>query len=188
MEEDYIPISTLNDFIFCPYSIYLHNVYVGTDDDVYQAFPQVRGDISHETIENKTYGGNNDIITSLTVYSNELGIVGKIDIYNKVECILIERKYELKKIYNGQIYQLWAQYFCMMEMGYDVKSLEFYEMSRNKKYPIDIPDDFKKRELINFIDEFRNFNPESYSYINPNKCVHCIYCNLCDKGSFINVY
>lgn len=25
---DYISISTLNDFIFCPYSIYLHNVYV----------------------------------------------------------------------------------------------------------------------------------------------------------------
>lgn len=26
--ENYISISTLNDFIFCPYSIYLHNVYM----------------------------------------------------------------------------------------------------------------------------------------------------------------
>ena len=31
MEEEYISISTLNDFIFCPYSIYLHNVYENTD-------------------------------------------------------------------------------------------------------------------------------------------------------------
>ena len=26
--DNYISISTLNDFIFCPYSIYLHNVYM----------------------------------------------------------------------------------------------------------------------------------------------------------------
>lgn len=34
---DYIPISTLNDFIFCPYSIYLHNVYMETDEGLYHA-------------------------------------------------------------------------------------------------------------------------------------------------------
>ena len=34
MTEDYISISTLNDFIFCPYSIYLHNVYMDTDTDI----------------------------------------------------------------------------------------------------------------------------------------------------------
>ena len=28
MDGDYISISTLNDFIFCPYSIYLRNVYM----------------------------------------------------------------------------------------------------------------------------------------------------------------
>lgn len=28
MIDNYISISTLNDFIFCPYSIYLHNVYM----------------------------------------------------------------------------------------------------------------------------------------------------------------
>lgn len=32
MDEDYISISTLNDFIFCPYSIYLHNVYIESDE------------------------------------------------------------------------------------------------------------------------------------------------------------
>ena len=26
-------LSTLNDFIFCPYSIYLHNVYMETDEE-----------------------------------------------------------------------------------------------------------------------------------------------------------
>ena len=49
MEEDYISISTLNDFIFCPYSIYLHNVYMETDEGVYQT----RGRIAHETVDEK---------------------------------------------------------------------------------------------------------------------------------------
>ena len=40
MDEDYISISTLNDFIFCPYSIYLHNVYMESDEGLYHATPQ----------------------------------------------------------------------------------------------------------------------------------------------------
>ena len=43
MIDEYIPISTLNDFIFCPYSIYLHNVYMKAGEDIYYATPQIAG-------------------------------------------------------------------------------------------------------------------------------------------------
>jgi len=42
MEENYISISTLNDFIFCPYSIYRHNVYENTDESLFHAVPQTQ--------------------------------------------------------------------------------------------------------------------------------------------------
>ena len=42
MEEDYISISTLNDFIFCPYSIYLHNVYENTDESLFHVMEPFR--------------------------------------------------------------------------------------------------------------------------------------------------
>ena len=29
--NNHIPISWLNDYVFCPYYIYLHNVYTGTE-------------------------------------------------------------------------------------------------------------------------------------------------------------
>lgn len=58
MEEDYISISTLNDFIFCPYSIYLHNVYMDTDEGLFHAAPQTRGKIAHESVDNKTASTN----------------------------------------------------------------------------------------------------------------------------------
>ena len=126
--EDNISISTLNDFIFCPYSIYLHNVYMETDEGLYHATPQTRGKI----IDSKKASNRADDLQSLSVMSEEYGLMGKIDIYKGKEQKLIERKYQLKNIYQGQIYQLWGQYLCMKEMGYDVKAIAFYEISTNR--------------------------------------------------------
>ena len=63
---DYITISTLNDFIFCPYSIYLHNVYMESGETMYHATPQTQGRVAHETVDRKTAkkfeGGDSVII------------------------------------------------------------------------------------------------------------------------------
>lgn len=73
--DNLIAISTLNDFIFCPYSIYLHNVYMDMDKDAYHATPQTRGRNAHSGVDNKTTT-NNNILESLPVISIELGIYG----------------------------------------------------------------------------------------------------------------
>ena len=81
--EDYISISALNDFIFCPYSIYLHNVYMDSDDSMSHAAPQTRGKIAHKSIDTKKASNRADELVSLTVYSERYHLIGKIDIYNK---------------------------------------------------------------------------------------------------------
>lgn len=73
---DYISISTLNDFIFCPYSIYLHNVYMETDEGNYHALPQTLGKIAHESVDRKTSTTRSDVILSLPVFSEEYGLMG----------------------------------------------------------------------------------------------------------------
>ena len=40
--NEYIALSELNDFIFCPYSIYLHQVYWSTDEETYKALPHIK--------------------------------------------------------------------------------------------------------------------------------------------------
>lgn len=185
---DLIPISTLNDFIFCPYSIYLHNVYMGGDEEMAHAVPQTRGKAAHTAIDEKKYSTRKDEIAGLSVYCNELGIAGKIDIYKGNEKLLVERKYQLNTIYQGQIYQLWAQYFCMIEMGYEVERLAFYAIASNKLFPVELPGNTGKKELAGFIGKFKSFNPEEEIMVNQNKCRHCIYCNLCDKTETENVY
>lgn len=186
--EDYILISTLNDFIFCPYSIYLHNVYMDADEGLYHATPQTRGRIAHENIDCKKASNRMDDLQALPVMSEEYGLMGKIDIYKGREQKLIERKYQLKNIYQGQIYQLWAQYLCMKEMGYDVRAIAFYEISTNKMIPIGLPNHEQLDEFRRFIETYRNYNPSLPLKTNANKCRHCVYCSICDKMEGENVY
>jgi CRISPR-associated protein Cas4 len=186
--EDYIMISELNDFIFCPYSIYLHNIYMGASEEIYHAAPQTRGKIAHETVDKKTASHSKNTLMGLSVYSEKYGLMGKIDVFHITEGKLIERKYQLKNIFQGQIFQLWAQMFCLKEMGYEVKELAFYETSTNKMIPVAMPDSKAEAQFASFIELFRNYNPTESLNINPNKCRHCIYSNLCDKTTYENVY
>jgi len=189
MEDDYINISTLNDFIFCPYSIYLHNVYMDADEDIYHATPQIQGRISHASVDNKQTGGGGNVISSLPVYSEKYRLTGKIDVYKKDRCQLIERKQQLKQIFRGQIYQLWAQMYCLTEMGYEVNELSFYEISTNRMIPVKLPTTEDEEEFSIFLQRFRAYNPEQdVTKANSNKCSHCIYNNLCYKTDVENVY
>lgn len=160
-----------------------------TDEMMYHATPQTHGKEAHKTVDNKKASTRSDELLSLPVYSEEYGLMGKIDIFKLTEKKLIERKYQLKAIFKGQIYQLWAQMLCLKEMGYEVEKLAFYETSTNKTIPVKMPSIIELQEFKNFILLYRSFDPSSTTFeINHNKCKHCIYCNLCDKTAEDNVY
>lgn len=188
MGEDYILLSTLNDFIFCPYSIYLHNIYMEADEGLYHATPQTQGRIAHDAVDHKRSSTRKLDLMSLPVCSDHLGIMGKIDIYKGGEHHLIERKYQLKQIFQGQIYQLWGECFCLREMGYTVDRVSFYEISTNKMMPQKLPEQKEWNELKAFVEKFKAFDPQQPIATNPNKCAHCIYCPLCEKTDIENVY
>ena len=78
--------------------------------------------------------------------------------------------------------------FCLREMGYEVENLAFYEISTNKTIPVDLPNEEETKAFSSFIYSFQHFNPSDDFTVNPNKCRHCIYCNLCDKTEDDNVY
>ena len=129
---DYIPLSTLNDFIFCPYSIYLHNVYMEAAEDVYKARPQTAGSEAHRGIDQKSGSTRRCDLMAMPVYCDELGIAGKIDLFKQDRQLLIERKNRLPAIFRGQLYQLWGQYFCLKEMGYNVNQKALLVKTRCK--------------------------------------------------------
>ena len=178
----------LNDFIFCPYSIYLHNIYADTDTSMYQATPQTRGSLSHRTVDEKIASHRKEDYMALNVYSDRYHLMGKIDLYRSDTQSLYERKYQLKKIFIGHIYQIWAQMFCLQEMGFPVSNLYFFEISTRKIIPVSMPTEKDISNFEIFLQSFREFDPTIPFLPNTNKCIHCIYCNLCDKISTDNVY
>lgn len=159
-----------------------------TDEELFHATPQTRGKIAHETIDNKRASNRSSDFQSLSVISVEYGLIGKIDIFRGKENKLIERKYQIKKIYQGQIYQLWAQYLCMVEMGFDVKDIALYEICTNRMIPIKLPNQEQLAEFRGFLTTFRNYDPSHPIQINKNKCLHCVYSSICDKTDEDNVY
>lgn len=153
MSETPITISNLNDFIFCPASIYFHSLDYDTDTLTYQDSYQINGTAAHKTVDSGTYSDNKNILQAASVYSEKYNLFGKIDLYDTKNHILTERKKKVKKIYDGYIFQVYAQYFALTEMGYTINKIRIYSMDDNKIYPIGLPNEnpeylFKFESLI----------------------------------------
>lgn len=180
--ESYIPISFLNDFIFCPRSIYFHNLHAPFKKQLYHAAPQAKGLVAHRAIDEKTYSHSKDWLIGINVYSEVHGLCGKIDLYNKKNKVLRERKRKITTIYDGYYLQVYAQYICLIEMGYEVDTIELYDSSHNKTHAIPLPKDYPSMmdRLTDTIQMLRSFRLNDPFSPNPDKCKACIYSALCD--------
>lgn len=173
--ESYIQISKINDFTFCPATLYLHSMYEGFSQGMYHETPQVVGRLKHETVDEKKYSTAKKFMMSTDVYSEKYNIMGKIDIYDKETETLIERKTKIKKIFDGYRYQLYAQYYCLTEMGYAVKKLVLRSLEDNKSYEVPVPSENEQKEFEDVLYAMRNFDPKQLLSHQCSKCAMSIY-------------
>ncbi len=186
--ESYIKLSTLNDFIFCPKSIFYHELYDSYEKKLYQEEVQIAGTIAHESIDTAKYSSRKNVLQGLSVYSEKLWIAGKIDLFFIWEKKLVERKNKVHvdqngkpKIYLGYRYQLWGQMYCLEEMGYSVAKIELYSMQDNKTYTIRRPNIQQEQKFLKMLESYRAFNVLQKDWSqNTKKCRKCIYRELCD--------
>lgn len=178
--EPYIQISKINDFVFCPKSIYLHGIYEGFSKKTYHDSPQNIGKIKHQNIEEGKYSTAKKFLQGLEIYSEKYNIAGKIDLYDSDKKELIERKTKIQKIYEGYKYQIYAQYFCMIEIGFEIKKLFFQSLTDNKRYEIPLPNEEETKKFEEIINRIKNFDFfKDKITVNKVKCDRCIYNNLC---------
>ena len=173
--EPYIQISKINDFMYCPVSIYLHSLYENFNTRVYHQTPQVTGTLNHESIETGTYTTARRFIMGLEVSSERYNLVGKIDVYDRERKALIERKTRVKTVYPGYRYQLYAQYFCMKEMGFEVRSLFIHSLEDNKRYRVPLPKKREKEEFEAVLRQMREFGPDDIRNHSCERCAKSIY-------------
>lgn len=182
--DDAILFSQLNDFIFCPISIYFHNLYGEQAKETFQCADQILGTAAHAHVDDATYSTSSTILQGMSCYCEKYNLVGKIDIFDINKGILTERKRTISTIFDGYIFQLYAQYFSLIELGYDVKTIRLYSYTDNKVYKQKLPQDDPEM-LLKFeslIKKIREFNFEDFLQSNSHKCKHCIYEPACDRS------
>lgn len=182
--EEPILISYLNDFIFCPASIYFHQLYGSTDTMLFQSSDQINGTHAHEAVDAGKYSTKSNVLQAIPVYCEQYNIIGKIDLFDIGRGLLTERKKKITTIYDGYVFQLYAQYFALLEMGYQVKTLRFYAVDSNKIFPIPLPQEdmamfTKFKQTVAAINAFKM---ENFRQTNAEKCRHCIYEPACDRS------
>lgn len=57
-----ILLTQLNDFIYCPISIYFHNLYKNMDVTLYQGEAQRLGTYAHSSVDNKNYSSKSSVL------------------------------------------------------------------------------------------------------------------------------
>ena len=177
MTENPIMISHLNDFIFCPASIYFHGLDIDADRMLYQTTDQINGTAAHEKIDNKKYTHRKNILQSIFVYSEKYGLYGKIDLFDITTGVLTERKKKISSIYDGYKFQLYAQHYALIEMGYNVRKLQMHSFDDNKTYSIALPQagSIETVKFESLLDKMRNFSLDTFQQNSKAKCVKCIY-------------
>lgn len=183
--EEPIAFSLLNDFIFCPASIFYHGMYDGVDKMVFTGKKQIAGTYAHKRIDDAQWP-ENEVLCACSVYCEKYGLYGKIDKFHLKTGELVESKNKIKNIYDGYIFQLYAQYFALCESGYTVKKMSLYSISDNKKYPIPLPEDDPAMlsKFENMLSAIRSFDLNGFKPSNINKCQNCIYAFACEWGEF----
>lgn len=73
-----ILITQLNDFIFCPASIYFHNLYGNTDRMLFQSNKQINGTAAHEKVDNHTYSSKKTFCLLLMCIVKNMDYRGKL--------------------------------------------------------------------------------------------------------------
>lgn len=185
MSEQPLIISQLNDYIFCPVSIYFHSIE-NEDNIMTQDSFQLNGTNAHKSSDSATYSTRKGVLQGISIYCEKYNLCGKIDVFDENKGILTERKKKINIIYDGYVFQVYAQYFSLLELGYTVNELRLYSMDDNKVYPLQKPEDNPKmlNKFENLIKEINNFSFDGFKQDNKLKCQRCIYEPLCSFSYF----
>lgn len=142
---------------------------------------QLNGTAAHEKSDTGQYSSRKSILQGISVFSEKYNICGKIDTFDVDKGMLTERKKKIKTIYDGYIFQLYAQYFALTEMGYCVYKIRLYSMDDNKVYEQALPCDnhFMLEKFETLLEKINTFSFENFTQDNILKCQNCIYEPLC---------
>jgi len=184
-EEDFIMISALQHYVYCPRQCGLIHV-----DDVWQEnLFTTRGNILHEKVDTDTYEtrGNVKTVRGLRIHSFKYGIVGRCDVVefhenHKGKSVLpVEFKSGKPKDDLSDKVQLCAQILCLEEMlNTKITQGAFFYGKIRRRNVVEIDNDLRTQteNIINSVREIvssKNVPHAEYAA----KCRNCSLQSVC---------
>lgn len=148
----------------------MSSVFEGFDESLYKDKPQIVGTQLHAAIDENRYSTSKHIVQGLSVASVEYGLVGKIDLYDAKKLVLVERKTRIKTLHEGYRMQMYAQYVCMLEMGYEILYMYLRSMQDNKRYALLPPGKRECERLRYILGQMRRTTPAT---VRTHRCARC---------------
>ncbi len=159
-EDDFILISALQHYIYCPRQCGLIHV-----DEIWQEnLFTIRGNILHNKVHSDSFESRSDkkIVRGLRIHSFKYGLVGKCDVveFSKVKNILSVRPVEFKagkpKDDISDKVQLCAQVLCLEEMlSTNITKADFFYGKIKRRYTVEINNTLRN-ETCYIINSVRN--------------------------------
>ena len=184
-EDDFIMISALQHYAYCPRQCALIHVEDAWNENLFT----VRGNILHEKVDTDTYEtrGALKTIRGLRIHSFRLGIVGRCDVVEfrqseNGEVILpVEFKSGKPKEDISDKVQLCAQVFCLEEMlNTKISQAAFFYGKIRRRNVIDVDDELRS-QTENIIASVREIVSKKIipSAVYETKCRNCSLQSIC---------
>ncbi|GJQ21792.1 MAG: CRISPR-associated protein Cas4 [Bacteroidia bacterium] len=184
-EDNFIQLSALQHYVFCPRQCALIHV-----DDVWRDnVLTVRGNILHEKVDTDTYETRGAVKTvrALKIHSSRLGLAGKCDVveFHKagegIEILPVEFKAGQPKHDSSDEVQLCAQALCLEEMlNARIRRGAFFYGRIRRRVQVEIGDQLRKRteEVIAAVHDLvsRKEVPQAQYQ---KKCARCSLADIC---------
>uniref|UniRef100_A0A7V3E5M7 CRISPR-associated exonuclease Cas4 n=1 Tax=Ignavibacterium album TaxID=591197 RepID=A0A7V3E5M7_9BACT len=184
-EDDFIMISALQHYIFCPRQCGLIHI-----DDVWQDnLFTVRGEILHEKVDTDSYETRGDVKTvrGLRIHSYKYGIVGRCDVVEfkdtskGKEILPVEFKAGEPKEDISDKVQLCAQVLCLEEMlNVEISKAAFFYGKIRRRNIIEITTELREQtqDVISKVRELVD-NKKVPIIEYSSKCRNCSLISIC---------
>lgn len=184
-ESDYIMLSALQHFAFCPRQCAL----IHKDQLWVDSFLTMKGDLFHKRVDTYPSEKRKDVKTefSISIKSTRLGISGKTDVvevyysdHNVIRVVPVEYKSGKTKKSNIDEIQLCAQAICLEEMmNIDIPIGYFYYGKEKRRSEVNLSSQLRI-ETEQIAEQIHQMLA-SESLPPPTKGSHCKSCSLRDS-------
>jgi len=185
IEDDYIQLSSIQHYIFCPRQCGLIHVDALWSENLFTA----RGRIMHEKVDSgeDESRGDRQIVRSLNIYSKRLGVSGRCDVVEmlddgkKIVPYPVEYKSGKPKMDISDTAQLCAQALCLEEMmNVHIREAAIFYGKPRRRLAVEI-DENLRRETENIVHSIHLIIKERKVpvAIHMKKCETCSLNNMC---------